>query len=77
MKDFLIEVVKNTDGWVLVAIVFLYFLYESYKKHSSDKALDKTIEIIRDTFVKQTDRIERSIGKLADQLSSFLKSLSQ
>jgi hypothetical protein len=72
MKDFLIEVVRYTDGWVIVAVTFIYFLYEAYKKYSSDKALHKTIEILAHTVEAQTDRMVKSIDRLTDRISTLV-----
>ena len=77
MKEFLIEVVKNTNGWVIVVVAAFYFCYESYKKYSSDKALDKTIDVISEVSISQTNRIQNSIDMLADRISSFLDKINR
>lgn len=73
MENFLIGIVKSTNGWVIFGVAIVYFGYESFNKYSSDKALDKTIEVIRQTTVIQIDRIEKSINKLTDQLLSLIR----
>jgi len=75
MEKFLIEVVKNTDGWVLIVIFALYVAWQIYKTINSNSGLKKSLAIIETTTNNLLSQLLNSINNLSikiDNLSSRL-----
>jgi hypothetical protein len=72
LNDFLIEVVKYTDGWVIVVVFAMYAAYHVYKKHKEGAALEQTLRIVETTLVRLLENIQRDVGLLTQRLNEFL-----
>lgn len=74
-EEFFIKVVEKTDGWVIVAIFFLYVVYHIYKKHAEGAALKQTINILEGSINNYLERIDQNIihlSSLMEKLMSYL-----
>jgi hypothetical protein len=65
MESFLVEVVKYTNGWVVVVVFALYVGLEIYRKYESGIALNKTLNIL-----------ENSISSLIKDFRSDIRELT-
>lgn len=73
MKEDLIEIVKCTDGWVIVVVCFLYFGFRVYKIYSSHSGLRKSMELNE----KSMELNEITISTLLNQIASAINNLTR
>ena len=71
------DVVKNTNGWVIVVVFVFYFLWRGYETHKEKEASIKTLGILDDT-VKETlssaNDGMRLLTQKIEQLMDFCRS---
>ena len=71
LPDFLIEVVKHTNGWVIVLVFGLYVGYHIYRKHSDGIAL----RILESTIKSLLENVDRKVSILTTKVDQFLSKL--
>ncbi len=72
LTDVLIEALKRTNGWVVVALFALFVAYEIYTKHKESEATKKALEVIEFSHKALLENISRNITQLTAKLDSFL-----
>lgn len=72
LENFLIEVVKKTNGWVIVVVFAMYVGFHCYKKHKDGEALSKSLSILDTTITGLLSSIEQSINTLISQIISLV-----
>lgn len=64
MKNFLIEAIEKTNGWVLVIIWIAYLSYRAYELYSKSKALNSSLKILDDTLKNILDNISARLQQI-------------
>lgn len=71
MTDFLVEVVKSTNGWVIVVVFSLYVGLEVYRKYASGTALNKTLNILENSFSSLLENFRSDIRELTTEIKKI------
>lgn len=68
MDNIVVEIVKVTEGWVLLAIFAMYIGFSVYRIHSNGKALDKTLNMLDITLTTLVSDLKTTINNLGDKI---------
>ncbi len=72
LEKFLLEVVKRTDGWVIVVIFAIAVGHHCYKIHADGSALRQSLDILRETMANLLSSISQDIGRLIERIDHFM-----
>ena len=75
MEAFLKDIVKHTNGWVIVVVFALYVGYQIYQKHAEGAALSKTLNILDEAINNHLKNIDDNITRLITTMNNFLSKL--
>lgn len=75
LTDFLIEVVKHTNGWVIVVVFGLFIGYEVYKKHKESETVSKALVIVESSHRQLLENVSKNIAELTVKVQSLLTRL--
>lgn len=76
VERFLVEVVKNTNSWVVVVIFLLYVVYHIYRKHAEGAALKQSLDILEGTIRDLLEHIDANVRTLANRIDVFIGRVS-
>ena len=68
VETFVLAVVERTDGWVLLAIVGMYFAYRTIMKVQENLALRKSLALLNDVIAEGIRSINQNILKLIEKM---------
>lgn len=77
LENFLVAVIKNTSGWVLVVIFAIYVAYHIYKKYAEGSALKQSIDILDKSIQSLLGNVDTNVRLLANRIEVFIEHLTK